>query len=80
MHPTMYDDPTGKSTSRCSQRLITAKEMQPSNISSRKPPSPQDWSESSSSGSRSDRHEEHSFYGYNAKRKRTPLGRQFQAQ
>lgn len=80
MNPAMYDDPTEKFTSRCSQRLITAKDTRSSNLSSRKLPSPQDWSESSSSGSRSDRDEDHSFYGYNFKRKRTPLGRQFQAQ
>lgn len=73
MHPAMYDD----RSSRCSQRLISAKETQ-SLISSRKT-AVQDFSESSSTGSRSDRDDEDSFYGYNYKRKRIPLGRQFQA-
>ncbi|KAI3493475.1 hypothetical protein L1887_41867 [Cichorium endivia] len=82
MHPTMYEDRTEKSTSRCSQRLITAKETQ--SILHLRKPAPQD-SPESSSGSPSDRDhdrdrdEEHSFFGYNFKRKRTPIGRSFQA-
>lgn len=79
MHPAMYDDHRiDKSTSRCSQRLITAKETQLT-LPTRRPP-PQDSPESSSgSPSDRDRDEEHSFWGYNFKRKRTPLGRPFQA-
>lgn len=76
MHPAMYEDRIDKSTSRCSQRLITAKETQ-SIPPPRKPPI-QD-SPESSSGSPSDEDDEHSFYGFNLKRKRTPLGRSFQA-
>nr|XP_043629203.1 AT-rich interactive domain-containing protein 1 [Erigeron canadensis] len=75
MHPAMYDDQTA--TSRCSQRLISAKETQPV-IHSRKSLA-QDCSESSSTGSPSDREDEDCFRGYNFKQKRTPLGRNFQA-
>ncbi|KAI3829244.1 hypothetical protein L1987_03362 [Smallanthus sonchifolius] len=76
-HPSMYDDLTEKSTSRCSQRLISAKETRVTRPS-RKPQS-QDSSESSSTGSPSDREDEDSFWGYKFKRKRMPLGRHFQA-
>ncbi|KAI3693389.1 hypothetical protein L6452_33224 [Arctium lappa] len=76
MVPSMYDDQREKSTSRCSQRLISARETQ-SIVSSRKP-QPQDCSESSSN-SPSDREDEDYFWGCNFKRKRTPLGRCFQA-
>lgn len=76
MVPAMYDDQREKSTSRCSQRLISARETQ-SFVSSRKP-QPQDCSESSSN-SPSDREDEDYFWGCNFKRKRTPLGRCFQA-
>ncbi|KAJ0665874.1 putative transcription factor & chromatin remodeling ARID family [Helianthus annuus] len=77
MHPSMYDDLSEKSTSRCSQRLITAKETRVSRPSNK--PQPQDCSESSSTGSPSDREDEDSFWGYKLKRKRMPLGRHFQA-
>ncbi|XP_024996847.1 AT-rich interactive domain-containing protein 1-like isoform X2 [Cynara cardunculus var. scolymus] len=76
MVPAMYDDQREKSTSRCSQRLISARETQ-STVPSRKP-QPQDCSESSSN-SPSDREDEDYFWGCNFKRKRTPLGRCFQA-
>lgn len=78
MHPAMYEDRTEKSTSRFSQRLITAKETQ-SIPPSRKPPTQDSPESSSGSPSDRDRDEEHSFYGCNLKRKRTPLGRSFQA-
>ncbi|KAK1418675.1 hypothetical protein QVD17_27821 [Tagetes erecta] len=77
MHPTMYDDLAEKSTSRCSQRLISAKETRLTRPVRK--PQPQDCSESSSAGSPSDREDEDSFWGYKLKRKRTPLGRHFQA-
>ncbi|KAJ9556047.1 hypothetical protein OSB04_010661 [Centaurea solstitialis] len=76
MVPAMYDDPREKSTSRFSQRLISARETQ-SIVPSRKPQL-QDCSESSSN-SPSDREDEDYFWGCNFKRKRTPLGRCFQA-
>ncbi|CAH1412037.1 unnamed protein product [Lactuca virosa] len=78
MHPAMYEDRTEKSTSRFSQRLITAKETQ-SIHPSRKPPTQDSPESSSGSPSDRDRDEEHSFYGCNLRRKRTPLGRSFQA-
>ncbi|KAL8210394.1 hypothetical protein R6Q57_007126 [Mikania cordata] len=77
MHPAMYDDPTEKSTSRCSQRLISAKETRVTHPSRK--PQRHDQSESSSTGSPSDREDEDPFWGYKLKRKRMPLGRHFQA-
>ncbi|KAL4567070.1 hypothetical protein LXL04_022641 [Taraxacum kok-saghyz] len=78
MHPAMYEDRIDRSTSRCSQRLITAKETQ-----STKPPlqdSPESSSSSSGSPTPTDQdHIDNSFHGFNLKRKRTPLGRAFQA-
>ncbi|XP_076888396.1 AT-rich interactive domain-containing protein 1-like [Bidens hawaiensis] len=77
MHPAMYDDLADKSTSTCSQRLISAKETRLARPPRK--PQPQDSSESSSTGSPSDREDEDSFWGYKLKRKRTPQGRHFQA-
>ncbi|KAK9068316.1 hypothetical protein SSX86_012427 [Deinandra increscens subsp. villosa] len=77
MHPAMYVDLTEKSTSRCSQRLISAKETQLTRPSRK--PQPQDCSESSSTGSPSEREDDDTFWGYKLKQKRTPLGRYFQA-
>lgn len=78
MHPDMYDDRAVKSTSRCSQRLVSAKETRLI-LSSRKS-RVRDCSESSSTGSRSDIEHEDYFWASNYKKKRIPLGRCFQAE
>ncbi|XP_071691111.1 AT-rich interactive domain-containing protein 1-like isoform X2 [Rutidosis leptorrhynchoides] len=77
MHPKMYDNRTEKSSARYSQRLVI-KETKP--VNTLRKPSLQDSPASSSTCNVSDLEDnEDSFYGYNFRRKRIPLGRNCQA-